>query len=177
MALRTNINIIGDKVLIRKMSSVKPALSEAQRRAGKEMGNNILFEARNILDVKAPNSSKNLSNSLFVKTVKSSGGWNTTVGIGANAKDYGYKVESGFGPERIKVTQDFIDWARRTVGDKFANSLQGRSEYTVRKGNNPRYDTRTGMKFFQIPFDRNKERIFTRYQDEVKKALNTVKVN
>lgn len=175
MALRTTITLNGDRILLRKLSSVKPSLSEAQRAAGNELGNEILQEARNIIEQNTTSSGL-LKKSLDVMTVKKSGGWNTKVFIRGKAKEYGYKVEGGWGPEKIKVTPEFIKWAELAVGKKFAKSLRNKKTYTVRKGNNPRYDTRTGMKFLQKPFDKRKTKIFTRYQDHVKEALKKNKL-
>ena len=168
-------------ILISKLAASTPKISDAQQAAGLIVGNKFKEEAKAIILSNAPKSPrKNLYNAIDVKQNKRADGYKTTVYVLPQAADYAADVERGTGQKNIYINKNFIEWARSVVGEKFAKTLERRKaanqRYMVRKGNNPRYDTRTGMKFFQIPVARNQEAIYSIYQEQVNQALGRARL-
>lgn len=163
-----NIRVRGIGQTLRTYRSVFPRLSEAQRRAGLRVGNRLKREAQEIIRDKAPKTRGTLRNSLFVLQNRRVRGWTTFVRSNA---PYAAKVERGHSPETIPVTKALLDWAARVLGDSAMKNMAKKETVTVRKGNNPRYDTAKGMRFLQIPFAKHKNRIKREYEKEVDNVL------
>lgn len=160
------------RIMIRKLRSLTPELSDAQREAGRRIGDSLRREARDIIRQKAPRSSGNLANSLYVTQSARHKGWYTKV---TTDTPYAKVVERGGPSEIVRVTPDLLEWASR-IGPRVYEAYKGRNTVTVRKGNNPNYDTRIGMKFFQIPFERKRNSIDDEYNESIRQTLRSLKM-
>ena len=132
------VNVRGANLVLHKLRAVDPKLSEAQRVTGNRISKKLLSEARRIIRNKSPLSSGRLRESLYITQNKVRGGWQNKV---TTDVPYATKVERGSGPERVFLNAELRDWIQRVLGEKALIGLGKKRYITVRKGNNPRYDT------------------------------------
>lgn len=166
---RVRVNVRGVNLVINKLRSSNDEISSAQYRAGDELGTFFVGESYRIIRTLSPKSKGTLADSITHSTIKSQGGWRTKV---YSDLAYAKTVESGGEAERKKVSASLKDWYKRVTGKDVSIG----SYVTVRKGNNPMYNTRAGMGFFTKPFEKNKARIADVYQKKVRQALKNLNV-
>ncbi len=166
---KVNVNVRGTNLIIDKLRSSKGDIEQAQYRAGQELGTYFVGEAYRVIRTLSPKSKGALAASITFNTVRQMGGWRTKV---YSDLPYAEVVESGGPAEMKKVSSDLKDWYKRVTG----KDVKLGSYVTVRKGNNPNYDTRVGMQYFQKPFRKNAYRIPQMYEKRVREALSKVGV-
>lgn len=162
----------GINPVLRAYRSVIPEVSNAQRIAGITVVNRLKTEAQQIIKSKAPKSSGRLAESLFIEQNQLAKGWKTTL---SSTAPYAWKVESGHPEEKVPVNSDLLNWVERVLGPKAKAKIQRKRSMTVRRGRNPFYDTSQGMRFFQIPVERNIDYIDDVYREELNKILSKVR--
>lgn len=172
MVVQIRVNDRGTRILLRKLRSAIPEISDAQREAGDKIGKRLRQEAYEIIREKAPKSSGKLANSLYVTQAARHGGWYTKL---TTRSPYARVVERGGPPERTEVTRELKEWASR-VNPQVEKVYRNKKYVVVRTGRNPNYNTATGMQFFQIPFNNNRDRIDDVYTDEIRKVLRELKM-
>lgn len=174
MVLKVSLQKRGFGTVVRSYKSLRPKISNAQKRAGMKSSTLLVREAQKIIRQKAPKSSGFLrSTKNFHKQVDElSRGWKFTI---TNTAPYAKKVESGHPQERVRVDAKLKDWAKRVLGPDALKVISRKKTIVVRKGNNPKYDTTQGMGFFRIPVTKHQQKIVDMYETEINKVIESFK--
>lgn len=168
---RLTVNERGTNLVLRKMRAAGTKLSAAQQETGLFFGKLFTEQARSIIRQKAPKSKGDLANSIFYEQKKANHGWKTKI---TTNQPYAKKVEAGRPTEQVDITPELRDWVGRVLGKEARKGLRYKRKMVVGKGNNPGYDTFMGMRFFQTPFEENKNVIRRQYMSKVSDVIKTL---
>lgn len=168
-----DVNVRGADMVLKKLAAKGQKLNDAQRKIAIKYGKLFREEAKKIISDKAPKSSGKLKDSIYYTVNTIGDRWTTLI---TTDLPYAKKVESGRPMEVVPVRKELLNWVKRVLGDGAYDYWKYRTNarnFTVGKGNNPRYNTRIGMRFFQTPFRNYKQSINNDFQSAVKRILSS----